>query len=513
MKKQLKNTIYSLLPLFLSLLIILASVGLFYYIQGYRFDFQSQQVSPTGVLSIDTIPSRSDLFIEEKLYGKTPKSTTLLGGDYDLKIEKDGYHTWQKTISIIEGKSTSIYPWLIATVIEKEDIFSSSKTIDQDHLYQNDTSILFALYTDEGDTRSYELWKLSTNSSAWNFTDNPRKILTFEVAIDSESTSNLLPSPDSTIVLFSTTIDSIEERYLIDTSKLNDLNNLTPITLNGFSNYSISWNNSNESLILESDTDILSYDLATGIKYLITRKSPSTLYTFTTDNTGLIYLIEGALEEELYHYSLSQYLPNGTSQKEIIPNIYFHKSDQYIKYYRDKPNEFSLPFKNSKESTKTSGKILSFSVHEDMNSMFIQSEYAGYWYDLDTSRFILVSPYSTKLISISPLSNQFVFQNTHEVGTLTFKVEEGDPSQYIGKRCIWDTNIEDISNLQWLSTGKNIISEGNGKVYISDYDGSNEVEIHNTTPIFVSVESDPSLVYISSVSEDNSLLIQELTIH
>lgn len=513
MKKQLKNTIYSLLPLLLSLLIILASVGLFYYIQGYRFDFQSQQVSPTGVLSIDTIPSRSDLFIEEKLYGKTPKSTTLLGGNYDLKIEKEGYHTWQKTISIVEGKSTSVYPWLIATIIEKEEIFSSPKTIDQNHLYQNDTSIFFTLYIDSGSTRGYELWKLTTHSSAWDFTDNPRKILSFDVPIDSENTFDLLPSPDSTIVLFSTTTDSIKERYIIDTTKSSDLDSLTPIALNGFSDYLISWNNSNKSLLLESDTDILSYDIDTEIKYLITRKSPDTLYTFTTDNTGLIYLIEGTLEEELYDYSLSQYLPNGTSQKEIIPNIYFQKSDQYVESYRNGTDEFSLPFKNSKESTKTSGRILSFSVHEDMNGMFIQSEYAGYWYDLDTSKFILVSPYSTKLISISPLSNQFIFQNSNEIGTLTFKVDDGDPCQYVGKRCIWETKVENISNIQWLSTGENIIFNGNEKVYVSDYDGSNIIEIHNTTPIFISTESDPSLIYLSSISEDGNFLIQELTIH
>ncbi len=513
MKKQLRNTIYSLFPPFLSLLIILASVGLFYYIQGYRFDFQGQQISPTGVLSIDTIPSRSDLFIAEKLYGKTPKSTTLLGGEYDLKIEKEGYHTWQKNISIVEGKSTSIYPWLITTTIGEKNLFSSSKAIDENHIYQNDTAIFFTLYLDEGNTTSYELWKLSTNSSAWDLTDNPRKILSFDMEIDSESTFSLLPSPDSSIVLFSTVLDSIKERYLIDTSKSNNLDNLTPITLNGFSNYSIYWNNSNDSLMLESDTDILSYDLTTEIKYLITRKSPSSLYSFTTDTTGLIYLMEGTLEENLYNYSLSQYPLNGTSPKEIISNLYFYESDKYIKNYREETDEFSLPFKNSKESTKTSGKILSFAVYENLNGMFIQSEYAGYWYDLDTSRFILVSPYSTKLIAISPLDNQFIFKNTHEIGVLTFKIEDGDPSQYVGKRCIWVTEIEDISDLQWSSTGKNIIFNGGGKVYISDSDSSNVVEIYDTIPTFISVENNPSLIYISSISEDKDFLIQELSIH
>jgi len=513
MKKQPKKTLYSLLPFLLSLLTILVSVGLFYYTKGYRFNFQSQQVSSTGILSIDTIPSRSDLFIKEQHYGKTPKSTSLLGGEYDLKIEKDGYHTWQKTVSIVEGKSTSIYPWLIVTAIESKDFFSSPKIIDPDHIYQNEAAIFFTLYKDSTNTRSYEIWKLSTNSSAWNFTDNPNKVLSFDLKINSESTFNILPSPDASIVLFSLTTNSTQDKYIINTNKTNNLDNLTPIILNGFSNYSISWNNSNQSLILESNTDILSYDLNTEIKYLITKKTPNTLYNFTTDRTGLIYLMIGILEGDQYNYSLFQYLPNGTSQKEVIPNLYFYTSNEYLEEYKNEESDFSLPFKNSEASTKTSGKILSFSVHEDVNGMFIQSEYAGYWYDLDTSRFILVSPYSTKLIAISPLANQFVFQNTHEIGVLTFKIKDGDPNQYVGKRYMWKTDIENISNLQWLSTGKNILFEGNEKIYVSDYDGSNIVEIHSTTPIFVSVKNNPSLIYVSSFSMSDDFVIQEISIH
>ena len=130
MKKQLKNTFYQLLPPFLSILIILTSVGLFYYIKGYRFNFQTKQVSTTGILSIDTIPPRSNLYIGEKEYGKTPKSVTLPGGEYLLKIERDGYNSWQKNVSIIEEKSSSVYPWLIARDIKEQTIFSSSKILN-----------------------------------------------------------------------------------------------------------------------------------------------------------------------------------------------------------------------------------------------------------------------------------------------------------------------------------------------------------------------------------------------
>ena len=513
MKKQLKNTFYQLLPPFLSILIILTSVGLFYYIKGYRFNFQTKQVSTTGILSIDTIPPRSNLYIGEKEYGKTPKSVTLPGGEYLLKIERDGYNSWQKNVSIIEEKSSSVYPWLIARDIKEQTIFSSSKILNANSIYQTESSIFFILYEEESDITSYELWKLKTKSSAWDFTSNPTKILTFSTNNSEENSYNLLPSPDSSIVLFSLITNSDKDKYIVETNKENSLDKLTPIVLNGFSKYSISWNNSNKELFLESDIDIFSYDLNTNITYLITKKIQDTLYSFTSDKTGLVYLMTGLLEEDIYEYSLLQYLPTGTFQKEVIPNIYFYNSEEYIKSYREDPKDLSLPFKNAKESTKTSGKIISFSVYEDVDGMFIKSEYAGYWFDLNTSKFILVSPYSTDLISISPLSNQLLFKNSKEIGILTFAIEEGDSLDYVGKRYIWETVEEEISSIQWITNGKNVLFKKDTNLFVSDSDSENSVEIYSTPTNFVSIETDPSNILISYTNEEKDFVIKELTIH
>ncbi len=513
MKDSLKARLYVLLPLFISVLVILASVVLFYYIKGYRFDFEKQEISNTGVLTIDSIPSRSSMFIDEEEYGKTPKSVTFPGGEYLLKIEKEGYHDWEKEITVTEGKSSSIYPWLIAENIKSEEIFSSEEIIDTEHMYQNEDSIFFTLYTTEGNIRSYELWRLRTSSSAWNFSDNPTLILTFDIDTASENTFEILPSPDSSIVLFSLYTDLSKSRYLVDTKEPNILDNLIPITLNGFSDYSITWGNSSKFLLLESDTDILSYDIETGIKYLITKKDSNTLYVFTTDKDGLIYIMSGILEEELYNYTLSQYSSNGTSQKEVISSIYFYKTDSYLTSYKNSNDVFSLPFKNSQESTKTSGKILSFSVEEEVNGMFITSEYAGYWYDLETSKFILVSPYSTSLMGISPLNNQLIFKSTQNIGMLTFKIDDGMPDQYVGKIVLWETNIGGITNIQWLSTGKNAIYNKDNKTYIADSDGSNIVEIYSTPSIFISPQQDASKVFVSHTNEEDIFTIQELDIH
>ena len=512
MKNSVKSRLYILLPFFISILLLLASVLLFYYIKGYRFDFEKQEISNTGVLTVDTIPSRSIMYIDDGEYGKTPKSITLPEGQYALRVEREGFHSWEKAIDITNGKSSSVYPWLIASNIKRTEVFSSDMQVDQSHIYQNDNSIFFVLYIEDENTRSYELWKLTTGSSAWNFSENPSLVLTFSLDVDTEDSFEILPSPDSSAVLFSMSSDELNSRYLIDTNKESDLDSLSPITLNGFTDYLITWSNSSKYILLESDTDILTYDISTGIKYLITKKSPDTFYTFTTDEEGLVYLMSGEQEEKLYNYSLSQYLYNGTFQKEIS-SIYFYTTDEYLEDYKETEDVYSLPFKNSQESTKSAGKILSFSVEEDENGMFITTEYAGYWYDLETSKFILISPYSTELAGVSPLSKQLIYKNKHETGLLTFAVEDGVPDLYIGKLSKWSVKGEDVANIDWLNTGKNTIYNQDEKTYACDSDGQNIVEIYDFPTIFISSQQDSSKVLVSSVNEERIFKIYELDIH
>jgi len=370
------------------------------------------------------------------------------------------------------------------------------------------------LYTDSENTRSYKIYKLSAKLSAWDFTDNPQMVLSFEVEIDSEYSFDLTISPDSSKFLFTLSSEESKQRYIISANRENSLDNLTPITLNGFSEYSITWNKSNDSLLLESDNDILSYDINTDIKYLIVKKNPDTLYSFTTDSTGLIYLIEGTQEENLYKYKLSQYKEEGTLQKELISNVYFFIDESYIQEYRESQEEISLPFTNSQESTKTSGKVISFTVFDDMDSMFIQTEYACYWYDLDSLKFMLISPYSTSEISVSPLENMIFFKNEKEAGVFTFAVEEGNPNDYVGERNIWGSNLLTISNTNWISNGKKILFDLNSEIYVSDTDGSNLSKVYDSNkPVFLISGNDPSALFVAYSTEDEVFFIDKLSIH
>lgn len=91
-------------------LLVLISVGSFiiistYFIsliaRGYRFSLKEGLIlNPTGIISATSRPKGASVYVDEKLITATDDTINLTPGVYLLKINKDGYLPWQKTITI-----------------------------------------------------------------------------------------------------------------------------------------------------------------------------------------------------------------------------------------------------------------------------------------------------------------------------------------------------------------------------------------------------------------------------
>lgn len=105
---------------FTILILILISIGLFLYAQGYRLDFTKRELAGTGILSATSIPDGSLIYLND-----VPKSATnsaisnLKPGEYTVRLEKQGFLSWHKTITIrkelvtrIEALLVPLYPEL-----------------------------------------------------------------------------------------------------------------------------------------------------------------------------------------------------------------------------------------------------------------------------------------------------------------------------------------------------------------------------------------------------------------
>ncbi len=92
----------SLLILFL----VTSFIGLSTYIisliaRGYRFSIKDGLVvNPTGMISATSHPKGASVYVDDKLITATDDTINLTPGVYSLKINKDGFLPWQKTITI-----------------------------------------------------------------------------------------------------------------------------------------------------------------------------------------------------------------------------------------------------------------------------------------------------------------------------------------------------------------------------------------------------------------------------
>ncbi|HRH23182.1 MAG TPA: PEGA domain-containing protein [Candidatus Magasanikbacteria bacterium] len=94
--------------LWIAFFIIAPSVIL--YTAGYRYDFAKNQIKQTGVLSVDVEPNDSLVSLNGILIERDIpiKLTNRVPGTYLLKIERPGYKTWERDITIESNNTTYI---------------------------------------------------------------------------------------------------------------------------------------------------------------------------------------------------------------------------------------------------------------------------------------------------------------------------------------------------------------------------------------------------------------------
>lgn len=71
------------------------------FARGYRFSLKNGfTLNPTGIISAVSYPKGASVYIDDKLITATDDTFNLSPGVYRLKINKDGFNPWQKTITV-----------------------------------------------------------------------------------------------------------------------------------------------------------------------------------------------------------------------------------------------------------------------------------------------------------------------------------------------------------------------------------------------------------------------------
>jgi hypothetical protein len=509
-----KSTILSLLVTFT---IYLGAVLIYFYANGWRIDPKQEEILiKTGSVYLESVPDTSSITIDDKSYGKTPRSVSLSVGDHNILVSSEGYYPWEKTVSILEEKLTSLSAWLLPIEKEESSIYSNinENVIQSWEDEENNRLIFLTKDNREENINQYTLWAYDINRVFWDLSDNPYKLFIFET--DSLEEFKAILSHTGTSAVITIKDNDITSNYLITTARATDYTELDKIDINSLNDYTQEWSQDDKYLIFESDEELITYNIQAETKHLIFKKSEDRNYVWTTDSDGYFYQVQEQEDKDTttYEYALIRKDLDGANTKTLISSLYFQKETSYLNEEREERELLDLctcnSFTNSPESTKTVGEITGLDINNDTDGIYINTDEATYWYDLDNKKWLLVSPYQSELIGYSSNNDMFIYTNEHETSVFRFKKDSADYSSIIGARKIQE--LKDSINITWLENNY-ILAEKNNLQFTIDTEGDNQVTIVEDNSVMlrstVTEALDKVIVFEKLTTEDTNLEIAE----
>jgi len=114
MSSIVKTRIFSF---FATLIIVpIITFGVILFARGYRPDFGTNKLEPTGILAATSHPEGAQVLVNGELKTATNNSLNLPLGEYDVQIKKVGFHTWTKKLKIEKEAVTRASSFLFANV-------------------------------------------------------------------------------------------------------------------------------------------------------------------------------------------------------------------------------------------------------------------------------------------------------------------------------------------------------------------------------------------------------------
>jgi hypothetical protein len=501
MKKGILQKIWNIVsPILIGILVIAGSILAYLYANGFRINLTDGKVRKTGVLSVESIPSRATVYINDVQVGKTPKVIGSLDESTpEVKLTKENYFDWKRKVPVFSEKSSPIQPFLTASNPQKESVFSSQNEIDKKYI-NSEIGYFLIVTKDKTDTNIRNIYKYDINRQFWDITENPQLITTVNEKGLKNITLDL--SKDGKWALAKLTIDNgktTTNKYRLIHIQI-PINIITETELEPFAKeYTISWSNSLSYLVLESKIEILTYRVEDKTKFLILKKKSNVNYVWTTDSDGFFYYTTPTAEKDNTKYTIYQETIQGSGKKELIKDIYFANTDKFINELRAKGIPEYIPMTNSSENTNFAGEITLFAIDQKTNGFFIKTTLATYWYDKGQQKYFLLSPTPCNIVSVAPDNSKILFlDQNNKYYIFVFAKEDVDPIAKLGVLQVFDG--QNINNILWFQNGNNISYEKDGKIRISDFDGQNVYEVMNKTSEYIIDKNNKYLYQIDNIT-------------
>ncbi len=194
---------------------ILATIAIF-YARGFKPNLQNGTIDRTGLIVANSTPTGANVYIDGRLASATNTTITYLEPKtYQIRIEKDGYSPWEKSVEIKEDLATEIHALLFPLAPEIKPLTITGAV--NPTLSPDGTEIAYGVSGEKGG-----IWILPMESSPFSFRQNARQVAKNTSKFDfSKSTFIWDPDSKQLITRFVDSSGNATANLLLDTESAN----------------------------------------------------------------------------------------------------------------------------------------------------------------------------------------------------------------------------------------------------------------------------------------------------
>jgi hypothetical protein len=416
------------------------------YSMGHRITTNSANPVSVGTFLLRTVPNGAEVFLNEKLLGnKTPSSIqNLLPGQYNLRVEKDGYRQWNKKLPITGTLITDIRDVRLIPAVIEEDVMRTD-------------IINFSISPKRQWLGLIDKTKNGNQLKIVSFNKYADPGINVKVLINSKETVNFLWSPNEDYLILQLSMNKTSRNYLVE------INNGNSTELVNDGSKIMGWVSTltDEKLVkLKSNKTIISPLKGTGTE-TISLKTEA--ISFNTNSFAI-------LEKNDEKYNIRTFSLSGNEQDQIsVPSLAkFPINDIFLSSSGDiailvQPTQKLMIWDNTDHSwheiTEHADNI-NWSPEGDKIS-WQESEFDLWIMNLHEKRTLL-NPFVPELIArlSSPIRKPAWYAGSHQILFFekdTLKIAELDPRNGHIIESLISTNISD-SKAEVIQNGDEIIA-------------------------------------------------------
>lgn len=361
-KKTIATTVIVLL------LVSLVAYGFILYGKGYRLNLSGKGnkiLAGTGLLVLTSTPNGAKAYINDDLTTATDDTINLPPGDYDVKIEKDGYYPWKKHVSVKNEAVTKTDAVLFPLTPKLE----AATLLGAQNPLIDPTGSLIAFQVASSSAEKNGLYVLDLgNRSLLPFGSSTRFLASDNV--DDFSRAQLEFSPDGLQLLATIQAPGQNRIYLLRTDTLNTTPQNVTLTINDLRNqwkilqeqldqkFAASLPSASRKFILENFANPQLSPEGDKILYVASTSAtmpefikPPILSTNSTPETrelkaGSVYVYQ--IKED------KNYLLYQPQDGETIPKFVWHPSSAHVVFIQNK-RIYSMEYDGGNKTTLYAG--------------------------------------------------------------------------------------------------------------------------------------------------------------